>query len=303
MTTKHLQLMGTIISLTIQQSTGNVHEELNWAAQQLRHFEAVFSANDDRSLLMKINANAGKRAVVVPRELFWLIEVGKRYSLFDQSNLNIAIGPLVKLWHIGFKDAHLPSDQAIKEKMKLTDPHDIFLDAQHSRVYLAKSGMEIDLGALAKGYFADLIAKGWRHDGVTSGMINLGGNVVVIGGNAQAQNRPWVVGLQDPTKPMGQCIRTLSLKDRSIVTSGINQRNFTAHHHFYHHLLDPTTGYPFTTDLASLSIISRDSLTGELWTSILFGHDWSYIEQVVRQTAGFQAIAIDRDGRMRNLFD
>lgn len=303
MTSRDLQLMGTIIHLEIAQSNGKIDEELDWAAKQLQRFERVFSANDQQSVLMKVNQAAGQRAVTVPRDLFWLISVGKRYSLFENSNLNIAIGPLVKLWHIGFKDAHRPSDDEIRSKLALTDPHEIYLDAYHSRVFLAKRGMEIDLGSLAKGYFADLIVKGWKHDGVVSGIINLGGNVVVIGGNPHHQDQRWVVGLQDPAQPLGQCIQNVYLRNRSIVTSGTYQRNLTVDHHFYHHLLDPSTGYPLETDLASLSIISRDSLTGELWTSMLFGHEWSLIERTVRQTAGIQAIAVWHDGRVRELFN
>lgn len=303
MVTKSIQLMGTIIQLQIMSTQGNPQQEMDWAIKQLKHYENVFSANDDSSLLMQVNHAAGKRAVTVPRELFWLIEVGKRYSLFEQSNLNIAIGPLVKLWHIGFQDAREPSDQEIQAKLALTNPADIYLDARTSRVYLDKPGMEIDLGALAKGYFADQIANGWKHDGVVSGMINLGGNVVVIGDHPHHEDHHWIVGLQDPAKPQGQCIRCLKLRDQSIVTSGTYQRNLQVHHRFFHHLINPQTGYPFTTDLASLSIISRKSLPGELWTSMLFGHSWEYIEQVVHKTAGIQAIGIWQDGSTRDLFD
>lgn len=303
MITRSIQLMGTIIQLQILASQGDPQQEMTWAVKQLKHYERVFSANDDSSLLMAVNHAAGKQAVTVPRELFWLIAVGKRYSLFKQSNLNIAIGPVVKLWHIGFQDAREPGAQEIQAKLALTNPQDIHLDAQTSRVYLAKRGMEIDLGALAKGYFADQIANGWKHDGVVAGIINLGGNVVVIGDNPRHEDHHWVVGLQDPAKPQGQCIRNLRLRDQSIVTSGTYQRKLQVHHRFYHHLINPLTGYPFTTDLASLSIISRKSLPGELWTSILFGHSWDYIERVVRQTAGIQAIGIWQDGSMQDLFN
>lgn len=303
MITKSVQLMGTVIQLQILTSNGDAQQEIDWAVKQLKHYEQVFSANDEASLLMKVNHEAGRQAVTVPRELFWLIEVGKRYSLFEQSNLNIAIGPLVKLWHIGFKDSRRPSDQEIQARLALTNPADIHLDASTSRVYLAKMGMEIDLGALAKGYFADLIANGWKHDGVVAGMINLGGNVVVIGDNPSHEDHHWLVGLQDPAQPLGQCIRTIKLRDQSIVTSGIYQRNLQVGHQFYHHLLNPRTGYPFATDLASLSIISHTSLPGELWTSILFGHSWEYIEQVVNKTAGISAVGVWQDGSIKDLFN
>ena len=295
---RSIHLMGTIIKLQLQTPVPNAEQIADEAVRRLRKYEQIFSANDDSSTLMKVNQQAEKSAVKVPAELFNLIKIGKQYSLYPGGFLNIAIGPLVKLWHIGFADAHVPDAIAIQNRLALTDPRLIKLDEQRQTVMLAKPGMEIDLGALAKGYSADLIKEFLVHAGITSAVINLGGNVVVIGGNQQRSDGMWHVGLQNPQQALGNYVDVLKLNNQSIVTSGIYERNLTSHGHFYHHIFNPQTGYPIQTNMASLSIISPQSVDGEIWTSMLFGQDWSYIQQVIKTLENVRAIAINNDGQM-----
>uniref|UniRef100_UPI00352BCDC9 FAD:protein FMN transferase n=1 Tax=Aerococcus urinaeequi TaxID=51665 RepID=UPI00352BCDC9 len=149
------EAMGTTISLAIVHDKAQVL--LTEAKRRLLDYEERFSANDPDSLLMRINAKAGLAPVQVDADLFKLIAIGRDYSLRSDACLNIAIGPLIKLWQVGFKGANLPSEAAIQDRLALTHPADIILDDAKQTVYLAKQGMEIDLGAVAKGYFADLI--------------------------------------------------------------------------------------------------------------------------------------------------
>lgn len=293
-----IHLMGTVIKINIQTALPNDEQVADEAVRRLRHYEKVFSANDDSSDLMQINLQAGKSAVAVPKELFDLIKIGKKYSMNSKGYLNIAIGPLVKLWHIGFQDAHVPSDDEIKKALLLTDPEKIILNEEDRSVMLAEPGMEIDLGALAKGYSADLIKDYLVHSRVQSAVLNLGGNVVVIGGNKLHRDGCWHVGLQDPQQALGHYVKVLPLKNQSIVTSGIYERNLKSNGKFYHHIFDPATGYPIKTDMASLSIISPQSVDGEIWTSMLFGKPWEQICQVVHGLPNIQAIGIYKDGKI-----
>ena len=152
---KTLYLMGTQIQLWVE------HDEkediLGQAEQTLIDYEQRFSANDKTSELMKITQQAGVAAVKVQDDLFELIQIGKEQSLIPNGYLNIAIGPLVQAWRIGFADAQYPSKEKIASCLALIDPNDIHLNSETKEVYLAKAGMSIDLGALAKGYFADKI--------------------------------------------------------------------------------------------------------------------------------------------------
>ena len=126
--------------------------------------------------------------VKVHPDLFELISLGLDHSLAPKSHLNISIGPLVQTWRIGFSDAKVANSEEIASALALIDPHFIKLDSVNSTVFLEKKGMKIDLGCLAKGYSADKVAIFLKENGVTSALINLGGNILTIGNN-QAKKR------------------------------------------------------------------------------------------------------------------
>ena len=121
-----LRLMGASITLTIFHE--NAKELLLQSEQLLQLYKNRFSANDADSELMEINLQAGKKAVQVHPELFELIELGKKHSIAANSHLNIAIGPLVQTWRIGFSDAKLPSEEEIQRLLQITNPEEILLD-------------------------------------------------------------------------------------------------------------------------------------------------------------------------------
>ncbi|WP_282802196.1 FAD:protein FMN transferase [Secundilactobacillus kimchicus] len=291
-----LHLMGTVI--TIQIDAIEPSPILDEVERRLRSYEHRFSANSADSELMQVTHNAGVQPFVVDPELYRLIKIGQQASAVREDNLNIAIGPLVQTWRIGFNDAKVPTPAEIKTALALIDPANIRLDDAAHSVYLTKPGMAIDLGALAKGYFADLIRDYLGAQGVKTALINLGGNVVVMGPNVKHADGDWRVGLQDPVKPRGQFKLVLKLQNKSVVTSGIYERQLTADGHTYHHILDTRTGYPVDTDVVSLTIVSDSSLDGELWTTRLFGQPRNRIMAKVATMTGIDAIVITADGRL-----
>jgi thiamine biosynthesis lipoprotein len=291
-----VHLMGTII--TIQITHNEPAPLLTQVVQQLQSFERRFNANTLDSELGQVNQQAGIAPVVVDPVLYHLIEIGVQASLPAQDNLNIALGPLVQTWRIGFQDAHVPTKAAIQQALALSDPRDIVLvPAQHS-VFLKKPGMWLDLGSLAKGYFADLIAQFLKDHNVQAALINLGGNVVVFGPNPQRKTGQWQIGIQDPTRTRGHYRLIVPVQNRSVVTSGIYERHLTQNGHDYHHILDRRTGYPIETDVTSLTILSDRSLDGELWTTRLFGAPRNQIMGTLAVTPGIDGIVMTKDGRV-----
>ncbi|MBF0818480.1 FAD:protein FMN transferase [Streptococcus danieliae] len=291
-----IRLMGTLIEVKIW------HQEpepiLDQVEALLYLYKERFSANDLTSELMEVNLNAGVQAVPVAADLFDLIALGKRHSCAPHSRLNIAIGPLVQAWRIGFADARVPSQEEIEEKRALINPWDIELDEDEQSIYLKKEGMAIDLGALAKGYVADRIVEHLERMGVSSGLINLGGNVRTFGNAHHHADGLWRIGLQDPKLPRGNNLVLLKQAVGSVVTSGIYERTLTYEGKTYHHILDRQTGYPVASDLASLTIVSKESIDGEIWTTRLFGSALQDIYQAVVGEAGLEAIIITKDDRV-----
>ena len=290
-----LRLMGASIHLTI------FHEDaqnLLLQSEQLLHlYKNRFSANDADSELMEINLQAGKKAVQVHPELFELIELGKKHSIAANSHLNIAIGPLVQTWRIGFSDAKLPSEEEIQRLLKITDPEEIVLNDSNREVYLSKEGMRIDLGALAKGYIADKLKEFLVEQGVQSGIIDLGGNILTIGENPTF-HRPWRIGIQNPVLDRGEHVAVIEVSDASVVTSGIYERQLVVDGKTYHHIFDRTTGYPMETELASITIVAEKSVDCEIWTTRLFGQNPYDIIEEIEQQSGLEAFVITKNQKM-----
>ena len=290
-----LRLMGASIHLTI------FHEDaqnLLLQSEQLLHlYKNRFSANDADSELMEINLQAGKRAVQVHPDLFELIELGQKHSIAANSHLNIAIGPLVQTWRIGFSDAKLPSEEEIQRLLKITNPEEIVLNDSNREVYLSKEGMRIDLGALAKGYIADKLKEFLLEQGVRSGIIDLGGNILTIGENPTF-HRPWRIGIQNPALDRGEHVAVIEVSDASVVTSGIYERQLVVDGKTYHHIFDRTTGYPMETELASITIVAEKSVDCEIWTTRLFGQNPYDIIEEIEQQPGLEAFVITKNQKM-----
>ena len=172
---------------------------------------------------MDINHAAGLHPVQVSASTYNLIKLAV-YESKQNFGFNALIGPVVKLWHIGFKGAHVPTDAQIKAKMGLTNPDDVVLDDANQTVFLTKKGMELDLGGIAKGYIADRIRDLWRAYDVRAGIINLGGNVLFVNSSPKRASGEWILGVQDPKKKRGDNLTTATVHECSAVTSGTYER-------------------------------------------------------------------------------
>ncbi|MBN2942824.1 MAG: FAD:protein FMN transferase [Streptococcus sp.] len=287
--------MGTTITVSICDPQAD--ELLTHCFELLRSYEHRFSANDASSELMEINHQAGIAPVQVHPDLFELIALGTLHSQAKNSHLNIAIGPLVQTWRIGFSDARRPAPEEIEQALLKIDPQQIQLDQENYTVFLKRPGMKIDLGALAKGYSADLIATYLRGKGIKDALIDLGGNILTVGLHPVKQ-QPWRIGIQNPVEKRGNHLLVLSVKDKSVVTSGIYERHLEVDDQSFHHIFDSATGYPVETDLASITIISDRSVDGEIWTTRLFGDSPTSILNTVESLPGIETLLVSQSGKI-----
>ncbi len=263
--------LGTAITLQVFGTTDDTI--INESFDLIDHYEDLLTVNRGYSEVMAINQAAGKEPVQVCSAVYDLVKLAVEESR-ENYGFNALIGPLVKLWAIGFNNAHVPTAEQIQEKMKLIDPNSVDLDDENQTVYLQKLGMELDLGGIAKGWIADRLRDFWRAYGVHAGIINLGGNILLVGDSPKRANGQWSVGIQDPKEKRGQNISSVMVPECSAVTSGTYERYLIVDGHKYHHLIDPRTGYPVETDLAGITTFTKDSVQAELECKRLFfaGH-------------------------------
>ncbi|MDK9363301.1 FAD:protein FMN transferase [Lelliottia wanjuensis] len=233
----------------------------------IKQYEDLLTVNRAPSQVMDINHAAGKHPVSVSRPVYELIRVAKAASLLENSAFNLAIGPLVKRWKIGFQGDSVPPADEIAALLAITDPVDVMLDDAANSVFLTQPGMEIDLGAIAKGYIADRVRDYLRKEGETLALINLGGNIQTLG----APEGGWSLGIKTPFGGADELIGTLNVENKSVVTSGTYERFFERDGKRYHHILNPRTGYPLDNELDSVTIISTNSIDGDIWTTLIYG--------------------------------
>ena len=286
------RLMGSPILLKLFQDDKNAASEV---FNLIKHYEDIFTVNRDKSEVMDINHAAGTHPIQVSKPVFDLIKTGKNASVLKDSSFNIAIGPIVKLWKIGFNGKTVPPAEEIQNLLPLTRPEYIVLDEKASTVFLMNFGMEIDLGGIAKGYIADRVRDFLKKEkGINEGLINLGGNVFAMG----TPFGEWGIGLKKPFGKEEDVVGIIHVANRSVVTSGVYERYFEQDGKMYHHILDPKTGYPLDNELLSVTIISEDSLDGDVWATILYGFGLKRSYNVVKNRKDIEAIFITRDHEM-----
>lgn len=126
----------------------------------------------------------------------------------------------------------------------------------------------IDLGGIAKGYIADKVIELYKENNIKSAIINLGGNIKVLG--RKEEDKLWEIGIYEPEKHSNNIVCTINLENKSIVTSGAYERGFICGDKYYHHIINPKTGYPAESDLKSITIISDASIDGDGLSTPLF---------------------------------
>lgn len=261
----------------------------------IKQQENRLTVNRPHSEVMAINHAAGRHPVSVSQPVYQLIKRAHQVSLLPGSAFNFAIGPLVKRWKIGFQGNCVPPEDEIRALLALTRPDGMTLDDDSRSVFLHQAGMEIDLGAIAKGWIADEVRDYLRQQQVDYGLINLGGNVQTLGHRTE---RSWGIGLKQPFAEEGALIGVIGVMNRSVVTSGVYERYFELNGRRYHHILDPRSGYPLDNELLSVTVVSRESIDGDIWTTLLYGMG---VEESLIYLAGvpqIEAIFVTRDRRV-----
>lgn len=289
--TKQNFVLGTIVSITLYDHQSE--DLLDVAFNQLEEIESNLSIHSRNTLIRYINQNAGNKSVKVDEETYDLIEKGVYYSDLTDGAFDITIGALSQLWDIGFPTAHVPNEEEIEMALPYIDYHLITLDEENQAIYLEKEGVLLDLGGIAKGYAADKVRHLLQENGVESAIINIGGNVVVLG------NTPKIIGIQDPFNPRGEILGKIELANKSIVTSGIYERYLTDENgNTYHHILDPKTGYPFDNDLVSITIISDASLDGDALSTATFALGLKDGMAFIENIPNVEGIFVTKDGKV-----
>ena len=252
-------LMDTYVTIQVVVSdkiTGK--KVLDDAFELMKKLDKKFNNYNPDSELSHINHNAFNLEIKIDEEMLRILEASKKIFKISNGAFDPTVSPLVKLWNFKAEKPSVPSQSTITNLLPLVNFNNVMIDEKKKSVHFLKNGMEIDLGAIAKGFVVDEVADFLKKRNIKSALINAGGNIYAYG--KKPDNTDWKVGLKDPR---GEgIIATLPLRDKSIATSGDYERFFIIEGKRYHHILNPKTGYP-VDETISMSVIAKDATTAD----------------------------------------
>lgn len=289
-------LMGTVVQIKIYNE--NKKMALKDAFDRVKVLADKITVNQKGSEVDAVNNQAGVKPVKVSADILRLIKGAIYFSKNSEDSFDLAIGPITSLWHIGFDDARKPSQAEIDRELKFVNYKNVVLDEKKRTVFLKQKGMKLDLGGIAKGYIADEVVKVLKKDGVNTAIVDLGGNIFVMGTSPTGKNKPWTVGIQDPESPRGTSLGKLPASNQTIVTSGIYERYLKVGNKTYMHLMNPKTGYPFDNNLMGVSIITKKSINGDGLSTATFDKGLKEGLKYIESKKDTEAIFVTKDHKV-----
>ena len=251
--------LGTLINLKVYGSKGEA--AIKKAIDKLNDIDDKMSAFKEDSEISRITSKAGTTSQVVSKDTYFVIKKAVEYSKILEGTFDPTIRPLVKLWKIGTEEETIPEKVQIDEALKLVNYNDVILDESKNSIMLKQKNQALDVGGIAKGFAADEVRDILYEYNIKSALIDLGGNIFALGN--KGDGTPWRVGIQNPFEPRGEYIGILSVKNKSVVTSGNYERYFVQAGKRFHNIMDPNTGYPSESEILSATIISNNSIDGD----------------------------------------
>lgn len=278
--------MDTYISATLYGDKGK--EAAGKIKEEILRLERLFSVTDEKSDLWRINHTAGGNARVSPdtAEI-----IGKTLEICEKSGgaLDITLYPVVAEWGFTGNEYKIPGEDILKSLLENTDYRRVKVAGDTVSV---PEGFQIDLGASAKGYAGDKVIGIMKAEGVSSAIVNLGGNVQTLG--AKPDGSDWNIGIQDP---FGEgYIGTLRVKDKAVVTSGGYERYFEENGKRYWHIIDPSDGYPADNGIVSATVIGDSGMFCDAMSTALFVMGTDRSQEYWRKHRDFEMILVGDDG-------
>ncbi len=282
----------TVITITLYE---NGSEEILEECMELaEHYEHLLSATIQGSDIWNLNHYQGTYITLSP-ETIDLLNASLTYARLSDGAVDPTVGALSSLWNFGSDStATVPEAPAILNALSHVNYQT--LSIQGNEAMLLDSEASIDLGFIAKGYIGEQIKAFLVSRGVTSALINLGGNVVTIG--TKPDGTPFRIGIQDPFEPSGTATLSLELSDESAVSAGNYERYFEQEGIRYHHILSTENGYPVSSGLSQVTIICKDSTKADALSTLCFILGYEKAASLLESFPDVRAVFITEDGEV-----
>jgi thiamine biosynthesis lipoprotein len=289
----HQIAMGTVVEITL---AGEEEEATRKAAlqafQEIKRIENLMSPWIETSDLSHINRSAGKDWVKVSSETFEVIKQAQEVSELSRGGFDITVGPLVQLWRKAREKGIPPEMEDVKKNLSLVNFRNIRVNSE-GKVFLKEREMAIDLGGIAKGYAVDRAFELLKSLGYKNLIVNAGGDLRVGGSKL---DQPWSIGIQHPRESQ-KLLARVSVSDAAIATSGDYEKFFMYQGKRYHHILNPSNGFP-SDGCESVTIFCKEGIMADALATAVFvlGPEKGY--SLCQRLEGVDCLIVDKEGKI-----
>ncbi len=284
--------LGTVVEITlIGKDREALDDALAAAFARITQIEKVTDRFTADSEISAINRRKGELTIPVSADMLRMLAISRKVSDITGGAFDVTVAPLVDVW--GFDvGGRLPKPEEIERERARVDYHRVVIDEDSSTITLADSSVRLDLGGIAQGYAAGEVEKIIRDRGISGGVVNISGDIIVIG---DKMGKPWRIGVQDP-RDTNKLAAVINAKDIAIVTSGDYERCFFVDGVRYHHILDPKTGYP-AHGCASVTVVTRDVTLADALSTAIFVLGPDAGVKLAETLPGVEVLVVTDDGK------
>ena len=277
--------MDTVMDISVYDQDDSVLTEVSDLIKELDH---NLSTTNKESEIYKLNQ---EKQASLSKSTSELLQLGLTFCQKTNGALDLSIYPVVQSWGFTTDTYRIPSPDEIHTLLENVDYSKILFSSEEQSVSIPEQ-MEIDLGSVAKGYTGNKIVELLKNHGITSALLNLGGNVQVLGNKPDGSS--WNVGIQDPLSD--DYLGSLFVTDSAVITSGGYERYFEDENgNVYWHIIDPSTGYPARSGLISATAIGPDGAYCDALSTSLFIMGKEKAEQFWKENQDFEMILISEN--------
>ena len=279
--------------MTVTAYGAKAQEAVDEAEAEIQRLDELLSTGNEESEIAQLNQN---KSAILSEDAGYLVERALELNKETGGAFDIAIYPVMEAWGFPTQNYQVPTADTLESLLKLADASQIIYDENSRKISFGREGMKIDLGGIAKGYTSSRIMDIYKENNISSGLVNLGGNVQALG--TKLDGSKWRVAVQSPDDTEDY-LGILSVEDKAVITSGGYERYFEQDGKTYHHIIDPKTGYPAENGLTSVTVVSEDgTLADGLSTSLFIMGKEEAIEFWRAHSDEFDIIMMTDEGKL-----
>ncbi|MBW7843548.1 MAG: FAD:protein FMN transferase [Ignavibacterium sp.] len=280
-------LLGTVVEIQVRDADDKKAEDaISKAFAEMKRIEDLFTTFDNKSPVSRIN-NSADTIINVESEIYNLIVLCDSITKLSNGCFDVSLNNIIRVWGFDSDNRHIPEASVIDSALKLSGWKDVKLFGEN-KIFKQRK-VELNFGAIAKGYAVDKAINILRKSGIKQALVNAGGEVSVIGNN-------WIVGIQHPDE-INSIIKRIKLNGYTVATSGDYEQYFEVDGVRYHHILDPETGYP-SKGLQSVTIINKSNAFADALATAVFVMGEEKGMKLIESLDDTEVMIIDERGRI-----